>query len=306
MGGIGRVTRRGLVGALALPALQGCAPLLLPGSGESMEARAVLQASAAAHGAGALLAIGDVSVRYEGAWRALVGRLQPALVDEGFRGGSEERLLLRTGLVGQAHTGPAGHKQVVRRWGAGINAGSVRVWFNGEEAPDRDRRDAAALVADGYVLFLLGPMLLAGAWRGRIAALNLGEPTRIVVGEVAHDCAVLQVALAPGLGFAPGDRLELFIDAREHLMRRIRFSLDGLQSTQGAVAEVDTWGHVTRFGVQWPTRFHERLLRPLPLGVHDWRLTGLDVNRGLAVGDVDGPGFRGGAVRVADGILSMG
>jgi len=27
--------------------------------------------------------------------------------------------------------------------------------------------------------------------------------------------------------------------------------------------------------VQWPARFFERVLRPLPIDVHQWRVTGL-------------------------------
>lgn len=50
---------------------------------------------------------------------------------------------------------------------------------------------------------------------------------------------------------------------------------------------------MTLHGVRWPTRFHERLLRPLPLAVHDWRLTGLDANRGLDASDVSGVVFGG-------------
>ena len=71
-------------------------------------------------------------------------------------------------------------------------------------------------------------------------------------------------------------------------MRRVRFTLGGLESTRGAVAEVDTFDRITLLGVRWPTRFHERLLRPLPLHVHDWRLRGLDLNRGLKSADISG------------------
>ena len=83
------------------------------------------------------------------------------------------------------------------------------------------------------------------------------------------------------------------------LMRRVRFSLDGLTSTQGAIAEVETFDHVSLHGVRWPTRFYERLLRPLPLPVHDWRLTGLDVNRGMVAADVAAAAFVGRAAAPA-------
>ena len=286
--------RRAFLASLSLMLLDGCAaPLAAPPSGVTPEAQALLAASAAAHGAPSLAAVTDVSVRYAGQWRPLVGRLVPVLVDAGFRGGSEERLLLRAGAVGQAHTGPDGRKYVVRQAGP-AGQGSVRVWFNGTEATDADRRNAAALVADGYGLFLLGPMLLAGRWAGeRSLAMAVGGPETITVGGEEHACDVLRIRMAPGLGLSAADDLAVFIDRQERLMRRVRFSLNGLDATQGAVAEVDTWAHRTIGGVRWPTRFHERLLRPLPLPVHDWQLDGLDLNRGLAMADIAGPNLAG-------------
>lgn len=254
------------------------------------QAAGLLQASAEAHGLPALTRLADVNVRYAGTWPPLIGRLQPALVDAGFRGGSEERLLLRQGLIAQAHTGPAGRKQVVRRWAPD----GVVVWFNDEPAADAERRAAAALVADGYALFLLGPMLLAGSWGERRALeLALANPERLRVNGYEHDCDVLRIRLVPGLGFAASEQLALYIDRDARLLRRVRFSLNGLESTQGAVAEVDAWGHAEYRGVRWPTRFRERLLRPLPLRVHDWALTGLDVDRGLTPAEVEGPQFAG-------------
>jgi hypothetical protein len=292
-------TRRRLAAAsLAWPAavaLPACSPPLplLSAAGTSDGARALLSASAAAHGGAALSRIGDVSIAYAGDWPPLIGSLQPALVDSGFRGGSEERLLLPDGIVAQAHTGPKGRKQVVRTPSPGAQGG-VRVWFNGEEAQDGERRAAAALVADGYSLFLLGPMLLSGRWgRERGLTMDLGAAERITVDSRTHACDVLRLRMAPGLGFSGAEQLALFIDRDERLMRRVRFGLEGLVSTRGAVAEVDTWAHATLHGVRWPTRFHERLLRPFPLPVHEWRLAGLDVDRGLRPAEIDGPSFGG-------------
>jgi hypothetical protein len=91
----------------------------------------------------------------------------------------------------------------------------------------------------------------------------------------------------------------MFIDKEACLMRRVRFSQDGLGSTRGAVAEVDVAGHLDRYRARWPTRFHERLLRPLPLPVHDWRLAGLDVNRGFGTAEIDGAAFSGRALASA-------
>ena len=284
--GIGRL----LLASLALPALQGCAAPLakLRSATTTADAQALLAASAAAHGSAALATVQDISVRYAGHWRGLVGTLVPVLADEGFRGGSEERLLLRDRIAAQAYTGPSGRKDVVRQTTAG-GQGTVRVWYNGEQTRDAEQRDAAALVADGYSLFLLGPMLLAGQWAAdRASILELGSPERITVGGQAYDCDVIRARITPGIGLSDSDDLALFIDRPERLMRRVRFTLNGLDATKGAVADVDAWGHVAVQGVRWPTRFHEQLLRPLPLPVHDWQMEGLDLNRGLTQADVDG------------------
>ena len=287
------ITRRlTLLGGLLAPALAGCAAPLAPlqTTRTTDAARALLAESAAAHGLAAFAALDDLNVSYLGAWRPVVGSLQPALVNAEFRGGSQERLLLRQNWVAQAHTGPAGQKQVLRQTDA------VRVWFNGAESQDNDARHAAALVADDYGLFLLGPMLLAGNTAGRTLVMETAAPETLEQDGQEYPCDVLRVRLVPGLGLSARDEIALSIDRAEKLMRRVRFSLDGLDSTQGAVAEVDTQNHVMRHGVRWPTRFHERLLRPLPLPVHDWQLTGLDVNRGLTPDDIAGPTFTGRAI----------
>ena len=287
--------RRLFLSAMTLPALQGCASPLpsSTASATSPEARALLDVSAAAHGMAAFGAIRDLSLRYEGVWRPVVGSLQPVLVDSTFRARSEERLIPSRDLTGQAHAGPAGHKQVARRPGRG-DQGSISVWYNDGVATEADRRAAAALVSDGYSLFLLGPLLLAGAWSGgKSMILDIAGSERLIQDGREYTCDILRARIAPGLGLSEGDQVALYIDRGEHLMRRARFTLNGLDSTRGAIAEVDTVAHVPRFGVRWPTRFHEHLLRPLSLPVHDWSLTGLDVNRGLEESEILGPVFTG-------------
>jgi hypothetical protein len=105
-------------------------------------------------------------------------------------------------------------------------------------------------------------------------------------------CTTLVAVRRPGHGLSAEDRYLLFIDAENHLLRRVRFTIGGLESTQGAIAEVDFFEHTEIAGVTWPTRFFERLRKPIPnLPVHDWRLIGLDVNRGLIAADIAGPTF---------------
>ncbi len=292
------VSRRSLIASMAASAVGGCAAALpgTPPATIAPDAQALLDASAAAHGAAALATLNDVNVGYDGHWHALVNRLQPALVDAGYRGRSQERLLLRAGLVGQAHSGPAGHKQVVR----GPLAGSVQVWVDGQPSQDPERLAAAALVADGYSLFLLGPMLLTGRWQTqRRLAMQVAATDTVAWNGQSRVCDVVRLRMTPGLGLSAADDLAVYIGQDDRLMHRVRFTLNGLASTRGAVAEVDTADHLQRGGITWPTRFRENLLRPLPLPVHDWALTGLDVNRQLSAADIDGPMFLNAAVKPA-------
>jgi hypothetical protein len=98
----------------------------------------------------------------------------------------------------------------------------------------------------------------------------------------------------PGHGQSVEDRYLLFIDRQDRLLRRVRFSMEGLAATQGAVVEVDFFDHREIAGVRWPTRFFERIRKPIPrLPVHAWRLTGLDVNRGYSAADISGRNFSG-------------
>jgi hypothetical protein len=310
MHAVNATRRRLLHASIALPAaslLQSCTTPLAPVSEpNSAAARALLRKSAAAHGVDALADITDINVSYGGRWRPVVDKLQPALVDAGHRGRSEERILLGQNFVAQAFTGPKGTKHVTRRCVPG-GEGELHVWFDGEESLDGDARAAAALVVDGYHLFLFGPMLLTTQWgEDRRLQMDLGPVARVQHRHKEYECDVLRVRMTPGLGFAAVEDLALYIDRDDHLMRRVRFSLNGLQSTRGAIAEVDAFEHVTVHGVRWPTRFHEQLLRPLPLPVHDWTLTGLDFNRGINLAEVSGKEFTGKALAPASGVGDSG
>lgn len=270
--------------------LGGCMSRGVPqavGSGEQPAARAVLQKSAEAHGLAAFRQIDDLNVGYAGEWYGLVSKVQPTLIDADFRQGSQERIIFKGGpLIGQRHLGPKGSKQVIR------HNGEVQVFYNDAPANDRDVLAAAALVADGYRMFLTGPFYFLD---GNLS-LEMGEDETVE----GRACTTLVAVRRPGHGLSAEDRYLLFIDAENHLLRRVRFTMEGLESTQGAVAEVDFFDHKEIASVTWPTRFYERLRKPIPsLPVHDWRLIGLDVNRGLNAADVAGPAFSAKAAEAA-------
>lgn len=272
--------------ALMALLLSACAARGIPtatGTGEQPAARALLQKSAEAHGLSAWRTLQDVSVSYTGEWASVVGVLQPTLTDVAFRQGSEERLLLgREPILAQQHQGSKGAKQVLRT----VNAVTVR--YNNQISQDKDQRDAAALVADGYRMFLSGPFyFLEGNQQLELAGTEEIDGRR-------YD--TLLAVRSPGHGFSKRDEYLLFIDQETGVLRRVRFSMEGLESTQGAVAQVDFYAHRKLHGVLWASHYIETLRKPVPgLAVHDWRLTGLDVNRGFTAADVSGANFTGAA-----------
>ena len=271
-----------LVVLLAL--LQGCASRGFPEvteSGIDPQAEALLLRAAERHGLAAWQNLRDVSVAYSGEWAWLVPSLQPELIDAGFRQKSEERLILgQDWLVGQQHQGPQGSKQVRR------SASTINVAYHGEPSGDPTVAAAAALVADGYRLFLTGPFYFL---TGNAVLALAGSET--VDGRLCDRIVALR---RPGLGLSAEDRFMLWVDRDDGRLRRVRFSLEGLASTQGAIAEVDFISHRTVGGVLWPVRFIERLKKPIPnLPVHDWQVVGLDVDRGLTAAEMGVAGFSG-------------
>ena len=286
-----RLTPLRALGILALAsALAGCGSNVAPipqtpaaAVHSPADARALLNACVAAHGGAAAYArLRDVNVRFDSHWAAVGPKLQPRLADTGFREGSEERYLAAGNhngwIVGQDHHGPKGEKFV------GRYPGGVVVWYNGAESYDPEVKSAASLVTDAYSMFLFGPDFFVQ----RAASLQkLPDP-----GDVdGHACDRLLAVLQPGFGLTKEDRVVLYIDRDNHLLRRVSFTLNALDSTQGAEVHVDLLEHQRIAGVIFPTRFYERIDRPVGLDAHRWQLLGFDVNRGYAVGDIAGPKF---------------
>lgn len=279
----------GGLGALGLPWLGACStPLPLDAQATpDAGAAALLLDSAQAHGLQAYRDIHDINIAYDGQWRPLINGVQPEVVDAGYRGSSQERLLPKGGVKAQAYTGPRGRKQVF--WQR--EPAEAAIWYDGVLSTSEPMRRAAAVVAECYGFFLLGPLWAQDRgqrWR------RLG--TERVDGRL---CDVVESPISPGLGFSAQDRVALCIDRNGQLTRRVRFTLEGFAGTQGAVAEVDTFDHQRRFGVLWPMRSYEEVVHPIRLPAHDWRITGLDVNRGYGVDALRGPQFSGAAAAPA-------
>ena len=303
------LTRRRWLGLAALPAAGGLlgacgTPLPLtatPPSAASTAATQRLAASAQVHGLPAYRRITDINIGYAGQWRPLINRVQPEVVDEGFRGPSQERLMPAAGVVAQAYSGAKGKKQVF--WqrsktaaAEGLAQGQSAVWFNGRASQSAGEIAAAVLVAECYGLFLLGPLWLASR-----QASGLAMPAEVAGTERVHGrlCDVVNVWLRPGFGHSASDRVSLLIDRDDHVTRRLRFTLEGYPGTRGAVAEVDTFEHALHFGLLLPMRSYEEVVHPIRLPAHDWFVTGLDVNRGYGVDALRGAQFSGAAAALA-------
>jgi len=248
-------------------------------------AKALLAASQDAHGKKAFAKVRDVSVRYEGKWAAVGPKFQPVLADTKFRRGSEERLLTASRAMMQEHSGSGGKKIVVRK------PGTVAVSYNGVASNDAEASRAAALVADAYTLFLLGPFYFDRP--GVVLAPN-GEA---IVNKAV--CDQVLAVLRPGFGMAKEDRVILFIDRATKQLRRVRMTLNGLESTRGAEVDVTFRDFRNIGGIVWPTDFDERIRVPFDLHAHHWRMLGLDTNRGLNASDLAVTGFKGRAAKPA-------
>ena len=239
----------------------------------SADARTLLDACLQAHGGVAAYSrLHDVNVRFSSHWAAIGPKLQPKLSDTGYRQGSEEWYLAMPHgwTVDQTHRGPKGVKHVLR-----VPPDSVVVKYNGSSAPDQDPEvnAAAALVTDAYSMFLFGPDF----FRRRGAKLQRLTAT----GDVAaRSCDELLAVLQPGFGPAKEDRVILFIDHETHRLLRMQFTLNALESTQGAEVQVDLSHHQKLAGVLFPTEFYEHIDRPVNLDAHRWQLLGFSANRG--------------------------
>jgi hypothetical protein len=225
----------------------------------------LLRLSAQAQGYSALMKFNVVDVHLTGTWSPFIASIQPKLVDDQFRGSSDEHYWVHRPLVVQTDAGPGGIKQVVRD-GAG-----VRVEYNNVPSTDPEADDAAALVADGYRMFLFGPAFF----------LERGGDARYAGGSCVDgmECDDVLVTLRPGIGRSTEDRVLVSIDRDLHFVRRVRMTVNGLASAAGGVGDIFLRDPIRIRGVVFPTTFYEELKAPVDLSVHHWRMTSIDFDQ---------------------------
>lgn len=267
-------------------------------------ALALLTESAEAHGGDAnFAAVQEIDVRYDGEWLNNVWKLQPMLVDRGYRKSSSESIAYGVGwpTVTQRHEGSDGVKLV--RWPANLPGyealeGGAMVLYDDQPVEDPEERvrkeEAAAMVAEAYRMFLTGPFYFTqretvsigssdykwgGAFsgsrmRGQITAV-MSKPATVLGAE----CDQVLVELRPGFGTSEVDRVQIAIDRETKYVRRVRFSLDGFRKTAGATADVEMSGYTEVDGLIFPTQFLEIVTHPIDREVHRWEAESIKVRR---------------------------
>lgn len=254
--------------ALLLVLASSCAtlrdPSSLPTSQNNPAAYAILKKSAASQG-NPWTRHERVKVSFDGEWGKIATKIQPVLTDPDFRKSSVETYFPRSGKVVQTHTGSSGTKTVMR------SGEKISVSYNGEASQNSETLDAAALVADAYTLFVFGSSKLVGS----ATALQL-LPSEAMNGEICH---LVSGALKPGLGNSPKDQVIAWISKDTGYLVRLQFTLNGLESTKGADVDVTFSNFKTLPGGSvWPTRFIERVQRPVNIRAHEWRMTSLSLD----------------------------
>lgn len=253
---------------------------------DGLTAQAIFDRSLAAHGGDLRQHAGDINLATDGRWYALIQRIQPVVTDSAFRITSEERYRPSEGLYAVRHAGPGGTKHVLR------TPDALRVHYNGVPADDASRIAATAMTIDAFRLFHFGPTFLLD----RTAALRR-QPDAREDGRRYHR---LLATLRPGFGEAAQDEAVLWIDADTARLHRVHITLEGFPATRGAHVDTTFLEHRRVGPYLLPVRFFERVRGPLRIDAHEWRVTGIDLDRGWSRGHVADPaGFTGPAAAPA-------
>lgn len=253
---------------------------------DGQTAQAIFDRSLAAHGGDLRRHPGDINIATDGRWYRLIQRIQPVVTDTGFRIASEERYRPSDGLYAVRHTGPEGVKHVVR------SSTGLQVAYNGVATTADETLAATEMTNDAFRMFHFGPSFFLD----RTTALQrLSDVT-----ENKRRYHRLLATIRPGFGRSAQDDAVLWIDAGTARLYRIHQTLEGFPTTQGAHVDTTFLAYQRAGGYLFPVRFLERVRGPLRIKAHEWRVTGLDLDRGWTREDVVDPaGFGGAAARRA-------
>ncbi len=296
---------RNIVIIISLFFLNACAqPLMRPASSTSdlqrssqqssqqrsqyIKGNTLFKRSLKAHGGDSLSQLKDINLSISGKWGAIPARIMPKVADQYYRVTSEEHFMPNKGLYAAFYKGPAGTKKVVR------TTDSVEVFYNNEVSKDTETLQATAMTSDAFVLFSLGPLAL-NRYQTDFTQIADGS----FKGKKYHRIYSL---VKPGLGFAKEDEVVLWIDPETYLTYILEVTLKGYPKTQNAHVNVryldyQKFSKNNQYSFTIPTHIIERVLAPINVHAHIWRVTGLDLNRGITMNDISGKKWKGRAIK---------
>lgn len=270
--------------------LAGCTsfPQARPGTGfaDRLSAAEVFDNCLAAHGGDIRQYPGDINIATDGRWYSLIQRIQPVVSDASFRVTSEERYRPRDGIYAIRHSGPAGNKYVLR------TPSGISVHYNGVPVDAGDERlRATAMTNDAFQLFHFGPSFV----KHRATTM-----TRLPdANEGGQEYRRILATLSPGFGNSATDQVVLWIDTGTSRLFRVHMTLEGFETTKGAHVDTTFLAYHQAGPFLLPSKFSERVRGPLRIKAHEWHVTGVDLDRGWADSDVQGPDFSGRAAAPA-------
>lgn len=256
---------------------------------DGLSAQEIFDRSLAVHGGAAGASTSDVNLSITGTWGRLIQRIQPVVTDSGYRISAQERYRPAEQLYAVLWEGPQGTKKVVR------TPGSIEVFYNGVRETDETRLGAAAMTADAFQLFHLGPTFLQ-ARRATFERLPDGK-------EKGRRYYRLFTTLRPGFGRSDEDKVVLWVDPETGRWFRVHITLEGFETTRGAHVDVTFLRHQQVGPLLFPVEFHERVRGPIRISAHDWSFTGADLGRGWTAEDVREAGFSGTASEPAKPLM---
>lgn len=239
---------------------------------DNLTADSIFESTFLKHGGDNLTALNDLNIAIDGDWHFLITKIQPLVTDAKYRQKSEERILPKDRLYTALYTGEAGQKQVLR------TPTQISVAYDGQLISDDKKQAAAALTADAFYLFALGPLALnerVEKWQRLSDVKEDGKTYYRINGQ-----------LKPGIGLSEQDYITLWVEQQSRLTYRLHITLEGFETTKGAHVDTTYLGYTTIGGFTFATHFFERVRGPISIDAHEWWYTGIDINRGLTKNDV--------------------
>lgn len=243
-----------------------------PAPQDNLNAQRIFELTFIKHGGADLSALQDLNVAIDGEWHYLITKIQPLVTDHKYRQQSEERLLPLSQLYTASYRGEAGTKRVLR------TPDTIDVSYDGAVISDTQKQASAALTADAFYFFALGPLALDNrvvSWQ-RLSDVTEDNKTYYRING----------QLKPGIGLSEEDFITLWVDQQSHLTYRLHITLEGFETTKGAHVDTTFLDYKTLNAFTFPTHFFERVRGPISIDAHEWWYTGIDINRGLSINDV--------------------